>query len=152
MKIYYAFRVFFVSVEFLIATVALVTVSFFEKNVDVLVGMLNISSEIGKYFILLPGAVIVWVLKEGKDFLGSDKKLMNWPDYWRLKIHVFTAYIYVVIFFVMAALPEITKIGIASGLGLILFASGVIGCLWAAASLYFAQITAKEILNQEFQD
>ncbi|RAM61293.1 hypothetical protein [Herbaspirillum rubrisubalbicans] len=109
-------------------------------------------SEIGKYFILLPGAVIVWLLKEGKDFLGSDKKLMNWPDYWKLKTHVFTAYIYAVIFFVMAIIPEITKIGIASGLGLTLFTSGLIGCLWAAASVYFAQITAKEILSQEFED
>ena len=151
MKIRYIAKVFFVSIEFLVILISASSIFFLEEQANWASGRLNVNSEIGKYLISIPTLTIVWLLKEGKDLLGSDKKLMNWPEYWKLKIHVYISYAYALLFLLISGVPALFNTEISGGVGLILVVTGVLGCLCAAGSVYFAQINIKEILNQEFQ-
>ena len=150
MKSLYVTRVILFSVEIFILIFSSGCIYFLDQQANSAMQYFKGNDEFEKYFVLLPIALMVWMLKEGKDFLGSDKKLMNWPDYWKLKVHVYVSYFYAVLFLIISAVPWLTNIGLSPGVELILFITGLLGCLWTAGSIYFAQITVKEILNQEF--
>lgn len=151
MKIQYAARVIFLSFEMIIVMASWLLISNFETQATNLAHLLNINEEIVKYLMLLPMAICAWTIKEAKDLVFSEvKQLVNWPDYWRIKIHIYTCFFYAAIFFSMSVIPWLSKTGISDGRGLILFSSGVAGCMWVAGSIYFAQMSVKEIINIEY--
>jgi hypothetical protein len=154
MKIFYAARVVLISFEFVIIAIGLALILTLETQASKIASSLDINNELIKYLILFPVGVFAWMLKEGKDLLFGDvdytKKLVNWPGYWKLKVHIYVALFYGFLFCMVSATPWFFKKNISEGIGLLLFATGILGCLWSAASIYFAQMSMKEIFNREW--
>lgn len=153
MKIIYVARVIFVSFEMTILLACWLLISNFESDTNNLAAALNINEELVKYLILLPIGLIGWIVKEAKDLVFADaenaKQLINWPDYWKLKVHIYVGLIFAVVFFIISAIPWLSKNGISNGKGLVLFIAGLMGTVWVAASIYFAQISVKEIFHTD---
>ena len=154
MKALYTLRVIVISGEMAILLLCWIALTQFNTQASTLAKSLDINEEIVKFLILLPIALFAWIIKESKELIFSEKdhtkQLVNWPDYWRLKIHIYVSFLFSVIFCITSIIPWLSKTGISNGIGLILFTAGVVGCLWVAGSIYFAQMSVKEIFNTEY--
>lgn len=153
MRLLYFSRVFFVSLEFLFLALTLLCARLFESHASALASTLAINEELIKWAILLPITLFAWCANEGRDLIFSNpehsKILVNWPDYWRLKQHVFVSLIFLLIFCALSVLPWLSKSGITTGAGLVLFVAGCIGCGIVAAHIYAAKISINEIMYSE---
>lgn len=153
MRILYFARVFFVSLEFLVLTLTFFCVRLFEPHASALASALAINEELIKWAILLPITLFAWCANEGRDLIFSNpdhsKILVNWPDYWKLKQHVVASLIFLIIFCTLSGFPWLSKSGITTGLGLIFFAGGCVGCIIVAAQLYAAKMSINEIMYSE---
>jgi hypothetical protein len=153
MRFLYFLRVFFVSLEFLVLALALLCVMYLERQASAIASALVINEELVKWAILLPITLTVWCAKEARDLIFSNpehsKALVNWPDYWRLKRHIVVSLIFLAIFCVLSGLPWLSKSGIATGVGLIFFSTGLLGSVLVAVQLYAAKISINEIMYSE---
>ncbi|WP_288842358.1 hypothetical protein [uncultured Deefgea sp.] len=149
MRFLYYLKVALVSIEALIITVMLLLFFFFIVEVNALAKSLSFNEELIKFLMLLPVGVVVWVFNQSRELVFSDaqqaKVIVNWPDYWQLKVHINISIIYAIIFCVFAILPWISKLGLSTGTGLILFTGSLFGTLVVAASIYFAKISINEL-------
>ena len=109
------------------------------------------NGEMIRYLALLPVGLFVWLLKEGKDILfpgdsEENKRLVQWPDYWRLKLTFGVAVIYGFLFAVASVLVWVLgwKVNEARGFGLLTLS--LVGALTVSGTVYFAKIKEKEIL------
>jgi hypothetical protein len=148
MKAIYWLRVVFVSPEALILVCALLAVNNFASALDELAKSVAFNDEILKYLQALPSAVAVWVFNEGRQLLIEDKEtirvLTAWPDYWKLKAHVFVALFFALVFAAVSIAPWLFRSGIGVGAGILLFLTGIVGQLFVAASVYNARLRVKE--------
>lgn len=153
MQFIYFARVFFFSFEFLALALTFLCVRLFEHEANALASALAINEELIKWAILLPVTLFVWCANEGRDLIFSNpdhsKILVNWPDYWKLKQHVVASLTFSLIFCLLSGFPWLSKSGIATGLGLIFFVAGCVGCMMVAAQLYVAKMTINEIMYSE---
>jgi hypothetical protein len=153
MRAGYVARVIIISPEMLVLLGCWVLTSHFETEATSIATGLNINQELAKYSVLLPISLFVWIAKEAKDLVFSNQShaetLVNWPEYWALKVHIIVSLAYALVFCLLSAVPWLSKSGISDGPGLILFASGLTGILCVAASVYLAQMSIKEILTQK---
>lgn len=148
MKIAYFIRTFFISVEFLIIAVSVYLYFNYEIDIVKFSKSLKINEEIGKYFIMLPLGLAVWIFLETKkivfDNSAFSKLLVSWPEYWKLKMHLQVTLIYAALFSFISIIPWLTKEGVESGFGLLLFSCGLTGQLVVSASLFFAGFAIQE--------
>lgn len=153
MKLLYFARVFFIGFEFVALAVTFLLVKIFESEADALASALSINEELMKFAMLLPVTLFVWCANEahGLIFANPDhsKILVNWPDYWKLKQHVVASLIFLLIFCFLSSLPWLSKSGISTGLGLILFTSGCVGCILVASQIYSAKMSINEIMYSD---
>lgn len=156
MKELYFLRVLVVSFETLTLITAIMLIINFDEAATSFAQSLNINLDIIKYLALLPVGVFVWIVKETKELMFAEKEntkqFVNWPEYWRYKIHVYVSLIFGAIFSVISIIPWILKAGISDGKGLILFSCGIIGILIVATTVFFAQLSIKEIFNIEHNE
>lgn len=112
--------------------------------------VIHLNDEINKYLMLLPAGLAVWIFNEVRCLLQEDKDtlrlLLRWEDYWKLKCHAWVSLCYAVVFVCISLVPWVSKSGIATGGGILLFLVGVVGQLYVAVSVYLARIKVKEIV------
>jgi hypothetical protein len=153
MRILYFLRVVIVGFEFLILLLMAGCLLHFVHQVEMLVGMVRLNDEFKKFLILLPVTIFVWIVKEARDFVFLESEfaaaLVNWPDYEKFKLHVYVSLAYAVIFLLVSITPWVSKYDLLDGVGAVLFVGGVLGNFWVAGSIYFSQISMKEIFRIE---
>lgn len=153
MRFLYFIRVFFISIEFLVLILTFFCVKFFEPHASAIASALSVNEELMKWAILLPITLSAWCANEGRDLIFSNpdhsKILVNWPDYWKLKQHVFTSLFFLIIFCGLSGFPWLSKSGITTGTNLIFFIAGCLGCIIVAAQIYAAKISINEIMYSE---
>ncbi|WP_150596674.1 hypothetical protein [Pseudomonas fluorescens] len=117
---------------------------------DILASAIQMNDEVNKYLMLLPAVLAVWVFNEVRCLLQEDKDilrlLLKWEGYWTLKCHAWVSLFYSVIFVFVSLVPWISKAGIGTGEGLLLFFVAIVGQLLVAFSVYLARIKIKEII------
>jgi hypothetical protein len=146
----YCLRVVLISFEALVLAGAWLSWTHFLGELQAFTVSVALNDEVLKYLMLLPVAVAIWVINESRTLLQEDKEtvriLTRWPDYWKLKMHVWVGLTYAIVFAVMSVLPWVAKSGISTGIGMLLFLTSIVGQLFVAASVYAARVRAKEIL------
>ena len=151
MRALYFFRVLLISVEaFLIGVSGLVWYHF-SAYLNHLATTIQLNDDILKYLMLVPVGLAVWVANELRQLLQEDKGttrfLMGWPDYWKLKLHLWVSLIYAVVFVCMSIAPWLVQAGISTGIGLLLFLTSIVGQITLSASVYAARLRVKELLS-----
>lgn len=150
MRTLYFLRVLVVSVEALVLATSWVCATYFHGALQGFAASLALNEEVLKYLLLLPAGVAAWVANECRMLLQEDKEtirtLTSWPDYWKLKAHVWVSLIYAALFAGISMIPWTAKSGISTGFGLLIFLTSLVGQLYLAIAVYAARIRAKEIL------
>lgn len=146
----YGLRVALVSFEALVLALTWLAWTYLASEFHGFASSLALNDEVLKYLMLLPTALAVWVFNEVRGLLQEDKDtikiLVKWPDYWRLKVHVWVSLIYAVIFSCISLIPWVAKSGISTDSGMLLFIASIVGQLSLAISVYVARIALKEIV------
>lgn len=147
-KIFYFFRVLFVSVEMLVIYVGVLAWCFFRPELQAAALSLNLNSEIQKWLMLFPVGLAVWVFRECRLLLQESddvaRFLVVWDDYWRIKVHVWVSLIYSICFSCLSATPWVLRSGLSSAGGLLLFCMSALAQGVCAASVYMARIEIGE--------
>lgn len=150
MRALYFFRVLLVSVEALLIGMAGLVWYYFSANLTHLAANIALNDEMLKSLMVVPLGLAIWVANEVRLLIHEDKGtarfLVEWSDYWQLKLHVWVSLVYAVIFACLSIAPWVVKAGISTGIGLLLFLTSIIGQLIVAASVYAARLRAKELL------
>ncbi|TDM09010.1 MAG: hypothetical protein C4K60_06555 [Ideonella sp. MAG2] len=153
MRLIYFARVFFISFEFLALAISVLLVKFFESEANAITSALAINEELTKFAMLLPITLFAWCANEGRDMIFSNqdhsKILVNWPDYWKLKHHIFASLLFSLIFCLLSIFPWLSKSGVSTGIGLILFSSGCFGSILVAAQIYSAKMSINEVMHSD---
>lgn len=149
-KILYTVRVIAISFEAVVLAAAYALWITSPIEVQSVASLLLVDPELTKFLMLLPSAIAAWVFNECRALLQEDKEtirvLVQWEDYWRLKIHVWAALLYTSTFTLISLAPWLAKSAITSGGGLILFAASLVGQFVVAIGVYTARIRVKELL------
>ncbi|MBC3777686.1 hypothetical protein HU743_16215 [Pseudomonas sp. SWRI99] len=150
MKAVYVFRVIILSLEFVVLCLGGMGWYLWLPTFEGLASKVQLNDEVNKYLMLLPAALSVWIFNEVRCLLQEDKDilrlLLKWEDYWALKCHAWVSLFYSVIFAFLSLVPWISKAGIGTGEGLLLFFVAIIGQLLVAFSVYLARIKIKEVV------
>jgi hypothetical protein len=150
MRFLYFLRVLLISVDALIIGVSGFIWYYFLIDLNRLAMTILLNNELAKYLIILPIGIVVWILKEFQQLLQSDKSttrfLVGWPDYWKLKLHIWVSVFYAVIFACLSIAPWVVQTGISTGTSLLFFITGIVGQLSLAISVYATRLRVKEIL------
>ncbi len=151
MRALYFFRVLFISVEAFLISVSELVWYQFSADLNHLATTIKLNDDILKYLMLVPVGLAVWVANELRQLLQEDKGttrfLMGWPDYWKLKLHLWVSLIYAVVFVWMSIAPWVVQAGISTGIGLLLFLTSIVGQITLSASVYAARLRVKELLS-----
>lgn len=146
----YSIRVFVFSLEALVVFIATLIWAVFAAELQSLANGLSLNEEFLKYMLVAPAGIAMWVVNESRQLLQEDKEsiklLTAWPDYPKLKIHVWVGLVYCLIFSVASLVPWAAKSGVNSAAGLLLFLASITGQLIVAASVYTARIRVRELL------
>ena len=148
MRALYWFRVALVSPEALVIAAALVAWTYLRMELASVANGIAANSDVLKYLLLVPLALVAWVGTEVRHLLHEDKEttrlLTSWPDYWRLKTHTFVALIYSLVFAALSVVPWLLQSGVAGPEGFLLFVTSLLGQLVVAATVYTARLRVKE--------
>ena len=151
MRALYFFRVLLISVEVFLIGVSGLVWYHFSADLNHLATTIKLNDDILKYLMLVPVGLAVWVANELRQLLQEDKGttrfLMGWPDYWKLKLHLWVSLIYAVVFVCMSIAPWVVQAGISTGIGLLLFLTSIVGQITLSASVYAARLRVKELLS-----
>lgn len=150
MRVLYWLRVALISLEALVLVVALLVWAYFKAELTSAAGGIAASSDVLKFLLLLPLGLVAWVGTEVRHLLHEDKEttrlLTAWPDYWRLKVHVFVALVYSLFFAALSIAPWLLQSGISGPGGLLLFVTSLLGQLVVVATVYAARLSVKEFV------
>jgi hypothetical protein len=150
MKVLYFFQLLLISFETLAISIASLLWSYFSIEIGLLAATISFNDEVLKYMMVVPLGLAVWVANELKQLLHEDKEitrfLVDWPEYWKLKFHVWVSLIFALIFVCLSIAPWIVRSGISTGGGFLLFLTSIVGQLSLAASVYAARLRMKEVI------
>ena len=146
----YWLRVVFVSCEAVVLVLAALVWFLFRSELEVLASSLSLNDEFLKYMFVAPVGIGLWVVNESRQLLQEDKEsirvLTEWPDYLRLKIHIWVGLLYCLTFAALSFVPWAAKSGVSSGAGLLLLLASIAGQFIVAASVYAARIKVRELV------
>ena len=95
MRAPYAIRVAAISLEALLLFASILGWLAFESELMGLAKAVALNDELLKYLLVLPLGLGAWIFNEARMLLQEDKEttrvLTAWPDYWRLKTHIWIA-------------------------------------------------------------
>lgn len=152
----YWIKVFVVSLEALVLLLAALIWVVFAVDLQTFTNSLSLNEEFLKYIFVAPLGIGIWVVNESRQLLQEDKEsiklLTAWPDYPKLKIHVWVGLFYCLIFAAVSLVPWAAKSGVSSAAGLLLFLASITGQLIVAASVYAARIKVRELLAHASAD
>lgn len=151
MKLFYFLRVLLISFEFLLILIS-ISFLFFGASLWLEKLIVPADDDFGKWLIGLPLVVIAWNFKEASitlNFSGAyAKKLLNWDNYWKLKMHISVSVIYAVLFLLINLFSWVVYSGLKTPMGVYFYSLGALGQMVVAGSIYFAKIRIFEILNK----
>jgi hypothetical protein len=146
----YFFRVLLISLEASLIGIAVLVWYHFSTDIDHLATTISLNDEVLKYLMLVPVGLAVWVANELRQLIQEDKSttrfLVGWPDYWKLKVHLWVSLVYAAVFVCLSIAPWVVRAGISTGVGLLLFLTSIAGQIILAASVYAARLRVKELL------
>ena len=150
MRALYAIRVAAISLEALLLFASILGWLAFESELMGLAKAVALNDELLKYLLVLPLGLGAWIFNEARMLLQEDKEttrvLTAWPDYWRLKTHIWIALSYALLFALLSIAPWTFKAGISTAGGLLAFLTGILGQFVVAASVYVARLRFKELI------
>lgn len=150
MKFLYMLRVLVVSLEAVVLLLGLLAWTYLEVSLNKLASALSINEDVLKFLMLVPLGLFVWIANELRQLLVEDKDtiriLTAWPDYSLLKVHVWVALLYSVVFASLSVVPWFASSGVRAGWALLIFVASTLGQLLVAASVYSARIKVKELV------
>lgn len=156
MRALYFFRVLLISAEVFLISVSGLVWYHFSADLNHLAATIKLNDDILKYLMLVPVGLAVWVANELRQLLQEDKGttrfLLGWPDYWKLKLHLWISLVYAVAFVCMSIAPWVVQAGISTGIGLLLFLTSIVGQITLSASVYAARLRVKELLSNAPED
>ena len=151
MRALYWVRVLLLSFEAVTLLAGVVGWVHFPRLLASLAHNIVLNEDVLKYLMLFPVGLAAWVANDVRLLLHEDKDttrlLTAWPDYWKLKVHVWVALLYALIFAVLSLVPWLVKAGITTGGGLLIFLISIIGQAFVAASVYIARVQIKEYVT-----
>lgn len=146
----YWIRVAIVSLEAVVLFLAALVWFVFRTELEAVASSLSLNDEFLKYMFVAPVGIGLWVVNESRQLLQEDKEsirvLTAWPDYPRLKVHIWVGLVYCLAFAALSFVPWAAKSGVSSGAGLLLFVASIAGQFTVAASVYAARIKVRELL------
>lgn len=152
-KALYFFRTLIVSVEAFILLAALLAHQCFGAEINNAILKLSIDAEFSKLLMALPFGLAIWILSELRKLVFENAVattiLLQWPDYWRLKTHIWCSVIFAAVFVCISIVPWLLKAGISDGVGLTILLTSILGQLTVAGSIYFASFRIREVLAAE---
>lgn len=150
MKVLYFLRVLLVSVEALVIAISGLIWYHLSEELSRLATTISLNEEILRYLMVVPLGLALWVANELRQLLQEDKGitrfLVEWPEYWKLKLHLWVSLVYAAVFVGLSIAPWVVRAGISTGIGLLLFITSILGQLSLAASVYAASMKMKELL------
>lgn len=150
MRALYFLRVALISVEALLIGVSGLVWYHFPADINRLAATMSLDDAILKYLMAVPVGLAIWVANELRQLLQEDEVttriLVSWPDYWKLKLHLWASLAYAGIFVCLSIAPWVVREGISTGIGLLLFLISIVGQVSLASSVYAARLRVKEIL------
>jgi len=151
MRALYFLRILLISVEALLIGVSGLVWYHFAADLNHLAATIKLNDDVLKYLMLVPVGLAVWVANELRQLLQEDKGttrfLVGWPDYWKLKLHLWGSLVYAGAFVCMSIAPWVVQAGISSGIGLLLFLTSIVGQVILSANVYAARLRVKELLS-----
>lgn len=152
MRALYFLRVLLFGFEALLISLAALIWRLYGDRLGAFAATVALNDEMLKTLMALPILLAAWVLNELRHLVQEDKAtarfLIRWPDYWKLKTHLWVSVIYAVVFACISIAPWVVKAGITTGIGLVLFLTSILGQLILAASVYAARMRVKELLAE----
>lgn len=146
----YWIRVLLVSLEALVLLLTTLIWILFAEQLQSLANSLSINEDFLSFMFLAPVGIGVWVVNESRQLLQEDKEsiklLTAWPDYPKLKIHVWIGLIYSLIFAAISLASWAAQSDVSNGAGLLILLASIAGQLIVAASVYAARIRIRELL------
>ena len=140
----------FVSLEFLVGAVAALAIAFLQDEVGSVSSRIPDNQELLKHLALLPSAVLAYSFAEARKLLLSPERsspvLRDWPDYWKLKVHVKVAVLYAIGFAAEGLVAWSFGYQVYEPVGFVLVVSSIVGAVVVAFSVYTASIELDEIL------
>ena len=150
MRLLYFFRILLVSMEAVLIGIAGLAWYYVLADLNRLAATISLNEEILKYLMVVPVGLAVWVANELRQLLQEDKCttrfLVVWPEYWKLKLHLWISLVYAAFFACLSIAPWLVRAGISTGFGLLLFVASFLGQIFLAASVYAARLRVKELL------
>lgn len=150
MNFIYMLRVLVVSLEAVVLLLGLLAWTYLDVSLNKLASALSINEDALKFLMLVPLGLFVWIANELRQLLVEDKDtiriLTDWPDYSLLKVHVWVALLYSVVFASLSVVPWFAPSGVRAGWALLIFVASTLGQLLVAASVYSARIKVKELV------
>lgn len=145
-------RTFIVSPELLLVFIGVAIQQFLTKPVERLLAEINISDDLFKWSVAIPGLLLCWSLVSGRKLLfpEKDKKsiLQKWPDYWILKICFHVALVWNLIFLLISVYAWTGDWKHPSPGHFISLVISIIGSAMCSFSIYNAQTRVEEEISQ----
>lgn len=108
--------------------------------------------ELWKYLVALPGGLLVWNILQSKEILfpvkESNRELIEWPEYWKLKLRVAIGLLFSFLSCILAVVPFVFRNRVATDTVGGLFTMALCIGIITAASLWLAGITVREITEK----
>jgi hypothetical protein len=149
-KILFTLKVFFVSFEFLVISLCLLSLLNYPQEIKNIASQIESNNEILKFLAIIPIGIFVWIIKEARELLFPGEKINNilheWPEYWKLRIHFNVALFYSFIFLALGLSVWIFGLDINNEIGFVLLIVSIIGSFIDAISVYFGKVKQEEIM------
>jgi hypothetical protein len=138
----------------LVAALIIIGISIFQPNwVEAVGNKVKSDQEIWKFLPAIPFAILAWAISQSKDILfpsasSSNRLLLDWPYYWKLKIRVIVS-MFLILLCVFASLAiwifkdEASSLVIGSVFGISTMVSCVVACTLWLATINIRQIVEK---------
>ncbi len=140
-----------ISFEFLVLVIGLAGVVAWPELVASISSKISSDAAFLKHFALFPIGLAVWIFSEVRKLLLPEPNvkeiLLEWPEYWRLKIHFHVTLMYSIIFSIFGVITWALKLTVREPTGFVILTVSVVGQLIVAISVYLARISAEEILS-----
>lgn len=152
MRFLYFLRAFFISPEFLL--IALACYLFHQPIINNAIIEIQIfkESEFAKWLAIAPISLGIFNIKSIKasNFLKEDSKriILEWPNYWKIKIHLLISFIYSVVFILISAYALIFFTKDKIPFFTYIFIIGFIGECILYTTIHFAEDKILELISK----
>lgn len=145
-------RALIVSPEILCTLIILVLAKY-EPTLMAAVGdKVKSDQEIWKFLPAIPFAVLAWALPQSKEILfpskSSNRLLLDWPDYWKLKTRVIVSLLLILICIVASLAIYFFKTEASALVIGSIFGISTIVSVSVACSLWLAGVTVRQMMEE----